>query len=91
MIFKCGDNLIFPIINQQSKDVPLNATGYGFGGCGLEEIKYLFKSIFSFRRSSVEAKRGVEFRHSPLNASRIHLIPSAYSAVFGHRCTVKLN
>ena len=28
----------------------------------LEEIKYTFKFIFSFLRSGVEAKRGVEFR-----------------------------
>ena len=30
----------------------------------LEEMKYLFKYIFSFLRSGVEAKRDVEFRHS---------------------------
>ena len=37
----------------------------------LEEIKYLFKFIFPFLRSSVEAKRGAEFCHSTRNASRI--------------------
>ena len=36
----------------------------------LEEMKYLFTFIFSFLRSSLEAKRAVEFRHSPRNASR---------------------
>ena len=36
-----------------------------------EEMKYLFKFIFSFLRSDVEAKRGVAFRHSTRNASRI--------------------
>ena len=30
----------------------------------LEEMKYLFKFIIPFLRSGVEAKRGVEFRHS---------------------------
>ena len=34
----------------------------------LENMKY---SIFSFPRSGVEIKRGVEFRHSIHNASRI--------------------
>ena len=34
----------------------------------LEEMKYLL--IFPFLRSGVEAKRGVEFRHSTRNASR---------------------
>ena len=33
----------------------------------LEEIKYLFTYIFSFLRSGVKAKRGVEVRHSTLN------------------------
>ena len=32
-------------------------------------MKYLLKFIFSFLRSSVEVKRGVEFRHSTRNAS----------------------
>ena len=40
-------------------------------GCGfdppLEAIKYLLKFIFSFLRSSVEAKRGVELCHSTRN------------------------
>ena len=34
-------------------------------------MKYLLKFIFSFLRSGVEAKRGVEFCHSTRNASRI--------------------
>ena len=34
-------------------------------------MKYLFKFMFPFLRSGVEAKRGVEFRHSARNASRI--------------------
>ena len=34
----------------------------------LEEMKYLYKFIFPFLRSSVQAKRGVEFRHSTRNA-----------------------
>ena len=37
----------------------------------LEEMKYLFKFIFPFLRSGVEAKCGVEFCHSTRNASRI--------------------
>ena len=36
----------------------------------LEEIKYLLTFIFSFIRSGVAAKRGVEFRHSTRDASR---------------------
>ena len=34
----------------------------------LEEIKYVFKFIFRFLRSGVEARSGVEFRHSARNA-----------------------
>ena len=37
----------------------------------LDEMKHLFKFIFSFLRSGVEAKRGIEFRHSTRNAPRI--------------------
>ena len=37
----------------------------------LVEKKYIFKFIFSFRRSHVEAKRSVDVRHSARNASRI--------------------
>ena len=37
----------------------------------LEVMKYLLKFIFLLLRSGVEAKRGVEFRHSTRNASRI--------------------
>ena len=37
----------------------------------LEEMKYLFKFIFPFPRSGVQAKRSVEFRHSTRNASKI--------------------
>ena len=36
----------------------------------LGEMKYLFTFIFLFLYSGVEAKRGVEFRHSTRNASR---------------------
>ena len=43
------------------------------GAGALEKIKYLFTFIFSFLRSGVEAKRGVEFRHSTRNASRTRL------------------
>ena len=40
--------------------------------CGLiDEMKYLFIFIFSFLISGVEAKRGVEFRHSTRNAYKI--------------------
>ena len=60
----------------------------------LEEVKYLFTFVFSFLRSIVEAKRGVEFRHSTRNASRtrwkvgngvfkILQVPSVYPAVCG--------
>ena len=38
----------------------VNATGE------LKKIKYFFKLIFPLRYSGVEAKRGVEFRHSTL-------------------------
>ena len=34
-----------------------------------EEVKYLFTFIFSFLRSAINTKGGVEFRHSTLNAS----------------------
>ena len=34
-------------------------------------MKYLFKLTFSFFRSGVEAKRGVDFRYLTRNASRI--------------------
>ena len=41
-------------------------------GCGFDpHTKYLFTFIFSFLRFGIEAKRGVEFRHSTRNASRI--------------------
>ena len=36
----------------------------------LEDMEYLFTFIFSFLRSGVEAKHGVEFCHSTCNASR---------------------
>ena len=36
-----------------------------------EEIKFVFKFIFTFLRYGVEAKRGIEFRHSARNAFRI--------------------
>ena len=52
----------------------------------LEERKYLFKFIYSFLCSSVEAKRGIEFRRLTRNASRIRhkgFNPSAYHAVSG--------
>ena len=39
----------------------------------LEEKKYLSKFIFSFLRSGVEAKRGIEFRHSKRNASFVRI------------------
>ena len=35
-----------------------------------EEMKYLLTFIISFLRFGVEAKRGVELRHSARNASR---------------------
>ena len=58
----------------------------------LEEVKYLLLFIFSFLRSGVETKGGVEFRHSSArNVSRIrrkvgngvsyYQVPSAYPAV----------
>ena len=39
----------------------------------LEEIEYLLKCIFSYFCSGVKVNRGVEFRHSTRNASRIRL------------------
>ena len=39
-----------------------------------EEIKYLFKFIFSYLGSRVEAKRGVEFLYSTSNDSRMFLL-----------------
>ena len=58
----------------------------------LEEVKYLFKIIFSFIRSGVEVKCGVEFCHSVLPPEFDRKwgteclntkVPSAYSAVCG--------
>ena len=59
----------------------------------LEGVKYLFKFTFPFLRFGVEAKRGVELRHSARNISRTrqtvgnrvfyHQVPSDYSAVYG--------
>ena len=40
-------------------------------GCGFDPHPTLFLFIFSFLRSGVEAKRGVEIRHLIRNASRI--------------------
>ena len=37
----------------------------------IEEMKYLFKFIFPLLRSDVEAKSGVELRHSTRNAFKI--------------------
>ena len=37
----------------------------------LEEMKYF---IFSFLRSSVEVKRGVEFHHSTRNAAKVFFV-----------------
>ena len=37
----------------------------------LEEMKYLLKFIFTFLRSGVEAKRGIELCHLTRNASRM--------------------
>ena len=58
----------------------------------LEEMKCLFKFKFSFLRSGVKAKHGVEFRHSIRNAFRIWRkwgkecyntrLPTVYLAVF---------
>ena len=45
----------------------LTVTRSDVGKFHLEEIGYL---IFSFLRSGVSAKRGVEFRHSTHNVSR---------------------
>ena len=39
----------------------------------LEEVKYLFTFIFSFLRSGVEAKRGVEFHLSTVNTQYLYL------------------
>ena len=35
----------------------------------LEDMRYLLTFIFSFLRAGVEAKRGIEFRHSTRNSS----------------------
>ena len=40
----------------------------------LEEMKHLFKFIFPFLRSGVEAKCDVEFHQSARNASRIQSV-----------------
>ena len=52
--------------------VTVKSSGCGFGPhCrSIAEMKYLFTLMFSFLRSGVEAKSGVEFRHSTRNASR---------------------
>ena len=49
-----------PVIVQRCKCVAL---------CG--QMKYLLKFILNVFHSSVEAKRGIEFRHSTRNAPRI--------------------
>ena len=57
---------------------PVVAQGHKLCDCKIDwlwirlplEMKYLFKFIFPFLRSSVEAKCGVEFRLSIRNASR---------------------
>ena len=48
-----------------------------------EEMKYF---IFSFRRSDNEAERGVEFRHSTRNASRIRWKVGNGCVLMGMEC-----
>ena len=45
----------------------------------LEEIKYLLTFIFSFFRSGVVAKRGVELCHSTRNTTRIQKVGNGVS------------
>ena len=47
----------------------------------LEEMKYLFKCIFPFLRSGVEAMNGVEFRHSTRNGTHANLAESGERSV----------
>ena len=49
------------------------------GGFPIEELKCVFKFIFSLLRSGVEEKRGVEFRH-------LHAMPSEFGAKWGAEC-----
>ena len=72
-----------------AQSVTVKATGCGFD----PHFKSLFKCIFSFLCSGIEAKRVVQFRHSTRNAFRIwrkiaievsqHSVLSAYPAVCG--------
>ena len=77
-VFLSGADVdIFLIMTSASRgaaaqSVTVKPTGCGFGFVSpLEEMKYLLKFIFPFLRSSVEAKRGVEFCHLTRNASRM--------------------
>ena len=54
-----------------ARGVTVKPTGCVWVRSPLEEMKYLLKFIFPFRRSGVEVKRDVEFCHSTRNASRI--------------------
>ena len=51
--------------------------------CGFNSRKYnIYLFIFPFRRSSIEAKRGVELRHST------HAMPSEFVSLY-NLCTKK--
>ena len=53
----------------EAQRLTIKTTNCGFDR--LEETKYLIKFIFLFLRSGVQAKRGLEFRHSTSNAFKI--------------------
>ena len=61
----------------------------------LAEMKYLFTFIFSFPRFGVEAKRGVEFRHSTRNAFKSlktrFLLPTPLCAGYSVKLKKKSN
>ena len=52
----------------EAQSVTVKPTGLGVRS-PLEEMKYLLKFIFTFLRSGVEVKHGVEFCHLTRNAS----------------------
>ena len=54
----------------EAQNVTAKLNGCGFDPHSRKLNVYLIKFYFHFLRSGVEAKRGVEFRHSTCNASR---------------------
>ena len=54
-------SLLWPVFAHGHESVLVNVTGCGFvSTLSLEEMKYLFKFIYSFLSSGVETKGGVK-------------------------------